>query len=47
MERSLEECVIEGVKTTIPFHRTILANPDFISGNFSTDFVEQILGQEE
>ncbi len=47
MERSLEECVIEGVKTTIPFHRTILANPDFISGNFSTGFVEQILGQEE
>lgn len=47
MERSLEECVIEGVKTTIPFHRTILANSNFISGNFSTDFVEQILGKEE
>ncbi len=47
MERSLEEYVIEGIKTTIPFHRTVLANSDFISGNFSTNFVEQVLGKEE
>jgi len=47
MERSLEECVIEGVKTTIPFHRTIMTNSDFINGNFSTGFVEQILEKEE
>ena len=47
MERSLKECVIRGVKTTIPFCGAILINSDFINGNFSTDFVEQVLGKEE
>lgn len=46
LERSLKECVIKGVKTTIPFHRDILTNSDFINGDFSTDFVEQMLGKE-
>ncbi|MCD5390497.1 acetyl-CoA carboxylase biotin carboxylase subunit [candidate division NPL-UPA2 bacterium] len=47
MERALEECVIEGVKTTIPFHRAILSDPDFIDGDFSTDFVEHLLARGE
>ncbi len=40
MRRALEECVIEGVKTTVPFHRWVLANKDFQSGVYSTSFVE-------
>ncbi len=47
MRRALEECVIEGVKTTIPFHRAILSNSDFIDGDFSTDFVEHLLARGE
>ncbi|MCK4326040.1 acetyl-CoA carboxylase biotin carboxylase subunit, partial [bacterium] len=47
MGRALEECVIEGVKTTIPFHRAILSDPDFIDGDFSTDFVEHLLARGE
>jgi acetyl-CoA carboxylase biotin carboxylase subunit len=42
MSRALDETVIEGVKTTIPFHRTILEHPDFRSGNFHTGFISRI-----
>jgi acetyl-CoA carboxylase biotin carboxylase subunit len=38
--RALEQFVIEGVKTTIPLHRGILSNERFISGDFSTRFME-------
>lgn len=40
MVRSLEECVIEGVTTTIPFLLMIMHNETFISGNFDTSFIE-------
>jgi len=40
MKRALDEFVIEGVKTTIPFHRQLLDNPDFIEGNYTTKFME-------
>jgi acetyl-CoA carboxylase biotin carboxylase subunit len=40
MRRSLREFVIEGIKTTIPFYLKILDNPDFISGNINTHFLE-------
>ncbi len=40
MQRALEETVIEGLKTTIPFQQQILAHPDFISGDFDTAFLE-------
>jgi len=40
MIRSLEEIVIEGVPTTIPFHQQVMKNKNFISGNFSTNFIE-------
>jgi acetyl-CoA carboxylase biotin carboxylase subunit len=36
----LEEYVIEGVKTTIPFHLKLMDNPDFRAGNFTTKFME-------
>ncbi|UMB53407.1 acetyl-CoA carboxylase biotin carboxylase subunit [Lutibacter sp. A64] len=40
MRRALNEFVIEGVKTTIPFHRQLMENPDYISGNYTTKFME-------
>jgi len=46
MQRALEEFVIEPIKTTIPFHKEILSNPEFIKGNYSTDFVNRLLGLE-
>ncbi len=40
MRRALEEFVIEGVKTTIPFHLQLMNDPDFIAGNYTTKFLE-------
>jgi acetyl-CoA carboxylase biotin carboxylase subunit len=40
MRRALEEFVIEGVKTTIPFHLQLMKNEDFINGNYTTKFME-------
>jgi len=42
MKRALDEFIIEGIKTTIPFHKRVLENPDFIKGDFNTTFVEKI-----
>ena len=42
MSRCLEEFVIEGIATTIPFHEMILQQEDFIAGNFDTRYVEKI-----
>jgi acetyl-CoA carboxylase biotin carboxylase subunit len=40
MKRALDEFVIEGVKTTIPFHRQLMEHPDYISGNYTTAFMD-------
>ena len=40
MKRALEEYVIEGVKTTIPFHIKLMDDPTFKSGHFTTSFLE-------
>ncbi|PQJ09000.1 acetyl-CoA carboxylase biotin carboxylase subunit [Flavipsychrobacter stenotrophus] len=40
MERALSEYVIEGVKTTIPFHMQLMRDPAFRAGNFTTKFIE-------
>ena len=40
MKRALDEFVIEGIKTTIPFHRQLMDDPDYISGNYTTKFME-------
>ena len=40
MYRALSEYVIEGVKTTIPFHLQLMQNEDFREGNFTTKFLE-------
>lgn len=42
MKRALDEFIIEGVNTTIPFHKKVMNNTDFISGNFNTNFIEKI-----
>ena len=43
MRRALEEFVIEGIKTTIPFHQRIVENESFVKGEFFTDFLEKKL----
>ena len=40
MERALEETIIEGPKTTIPFHQAIMKNKKFRQGDFDTSFLE-------
>ncbi len=40
MRRALDEFVIEGVKTTIPFHRQLMDHPDYLDGNYTTKFME-------
>lgn len=40
MERALEETIIEGVSTTIPFHQAIIKDPDFRAGNFHINFLK-------
>lgn len=42
MRRALDEFIIEGIKTTIPFHKRVLNDPDFISGDFNTGLVEKM-----
>jgi acetyl-CoA carboxylase, biotin carboxylase subunit len=45
MQRALEMFIVEGIPTTIPLHRRILADPDFKAGNFDTKFVERLLAK--
>ena len=40
MKRALEEFVIEGIKTTIPFHQKLMEHPDYTEGNYTTKFME-------
>lgn len=39
MERALDEFIVEGVKTTVPFHQKLMKNEDFRKGNFHTGFL--------
>ena len=45
MRRALDEFVIEGIKTTIPFHRQLMDDPDYVSGNYTTKFMEDFVMQ--
>ena len=40
MKRALDEFVIEGIKTTIPFHRQLMDDPAYVEGNYTTKFME-------
>jgi biotin carboxylase len=41
MTTALDACVVEGVRTTLPFFRRVLAHPDFRAGALHTQMVEQ------
>ena len=47
MKRALDEFVIEGVKTTIPFHRQLMEHPDYLAGNYTTKFMEDFVMKPE
>ena len=40
MKRALDEFVIEGINTTIPFHRQLMDEPDYVAGNYTTAFMD-------
>jgi acetyl-CoA carboxylase biotin carboxylase subunit len=40
MKRALDEFVIEGIHTTIPFHRQLMDHPDYLAGNYTTAFMD-------
>ncbi len=44
MHRALSEFKIEGIRTTIDFHKKMMANPDFINNNFDTKYLENYKG---
>ena len=45
MARALDMFIVEGIHTTIPLHKRIVAHPDFRSGNFDTKFMERLLAE--
>jgi len=47
MRRALREFVITGIKTTIPLHERILADPDFCAGEYNIHWLERFVGREE
>ncbi|MBN3661899.1 MAG: acetyl-CoA carboxylase biotin carboxylase subunit [Ornithobacterium rhinotracheale] len=47
MSRALEEFYIDGIKTTIPFHRQLMDNPQFREGNYTTKFMEDFQMDEK
>ncbi|MEO5989977.1 MAG: acetyl-CoA carboxylase biotin carboxylase subunit [Candidatus Eisenbacteria bacterium] len=47
MEIALDEMVVEGIKTTIPFHKLALRHPRFRAGDLDTRFVEELLQEHQ
>lgn len=47
MQRALDEFIIEPIKTTIPFHKSVMSNPAFLRGKYSTDFADRLLKKQE
>jgi len=47
MTRALDMFIVEGIHTTIPLHRRILADPDFRAGNVDTTFIERFLAKHD
>jgi acetyl-CoA carboxylase, biotin carboxylase subunit len=46
MERALDEFIVEGIKTTVPFHQKLMKNEDFRKGNFTTAFLNTFKWKE-
>jgi acetyl-CoA carboxylase biotin carboxylase subunit len=47
MQRALEMFVIEGIHTSIPVHQRIMADPDFVLGNFDTNYIRKFTREEK
>ncbi len=47
MRWALDEYVVEGIKTTVPFHRAVVRDPEFLSGTFDTGYIERFLARRE
>src|SRR5690606_15393734 len=47
MRRTLEMTVIEGIRTSIPLHLKVLADPDFVAGRLDTHFMERYLSEKK
>ena len=47
MKRALDEFVIEGIKTTIPFHQQLMEDENFVAGNYTTKFMEDFVLKAE
>ena len=47
MRRTLEMTVIDGIKTSIPLHLRILADPDFVAGRLNTAFMERYVVEKK
>jgi acetyl-CoA carboxylase biotin carboxylase subunit len=47
MGRALDMFIVEGIHTTIPLHKKILADPDFRAGRFDTTFIERFLAKQK
>jgi len=46
LRRALDEFVVEGIKTTIPFHQYVINTPEFQAGDFDTNFIEKIYSKK-
>jgi acetyl-CoA carboxylase biotin carboxylase subunit len=46
MQRALDETLIQGVQTTIPFHQKTLLHPDFLAGRTSTRFLDRLMREQ-
>jgi acetyl-CoA carboxylase biotin carboxylase subunit len=46
MRRALDEFIVTGIRTTIPFHRFVIEHPVFLSGKFHTGFIEEHFGDD-
>ena len=46
MRRCLDECIIEPIKTTVPFHKYVMNDMLFLRGDFATDYVEKLTSKE-
>ncbi|MBS3738698.1 acetyl-CoA carboxylase biotin carboxylase subunit [Mesohalobacter halotolerans] len=47
MKRALDEFIVEGVKTTIPFHRQLMDHPEYLAGKYTTKFMEDFVMSKE
>ena len=47
MNRALDMFIVEGIHTSIPLHKRVLAEPDFVAGKFDTKFMERFMPQKK